>query len=1595
MLKRTIKTVVSIALVVSMLFSAATVSGFAAPEKLPNNAEAIVPRGSDAFEKSSYEFNAKWIWSETDNGARNRWMAFRKDISLDKVPEKVTAKIAADSKYWLYINGELAVFDGQLKRGAALLKKDIYPTGSTAQPNLSQMIQEVATYFDEVDITPYLKEGENTIVALVWYFGNEGHSHVGSGKGAFLFESKMNDNLIISDSSWKVSRHMGYQPSAQISGYAQEYQIVYDARNGFNDFYKPEFDVSSWANAKEIGNAGDKPWNELWPRTIPEWKLSDLYTFKTNDPLVSKSGTTYTLSLPTNIQFTPYIKVKAQAGKQIVISCPNSGNTSVTYTTMGGQNGEAIEQEYESPSWMNWWFIRFNIPNDVEIIDIGYRESGYKTDFLGYFNSDDNFFNTLWRKARDTVYVNIRDTFMDCPDRERTAWLGDAVNEMEIAYYSMSPTVFDAVRKDISVRINWQNAEGSIPTTAPATFRHNEYAELTAQSLAGVMSWFKYYLNSGDKTTLEIAYPSLQKYMDMFKLEEQNYTVPHMRGAGVNTVHQWWIDWGGNIDKDLCENIWSYIGVLTLVDFARELGDTANLARYEKLRDQMKAKFDLTFWNGKEYRSTTYTGPADDRGQALAVYAGLVSPDKYPIIKDILLKNKFASPYMVKYSIEALYLMGYPDAAEQRMKESYANDVPLSDPTFSEGWGGGGTKNHGWSGGGLITLSGYAAGVRPLEPAYTKFIVAPQMASIKSIDAGVPTINGVINVKARNAANKFDLTVNVPDGSVGLIGIPRLKTDTAVKCGDIIVWDNGVVKSSVPGLEYSHTDFSHIYFNAQPADWTFSAVPSEKVVAEKYFLNIPMIANGSVLINGNHVELPYTSQFNAGEVVTIKAIPNSDYIFESFFGSIGSRDKEITLTMDSDKSISASFVKEYKFEGFKLTVESTDNYAGILSVNGSRISTPYGNLVEKNEELTVKATAKSSDYTFLCWRDATGKIISYEPEITIIMDADKTVKAEFFSNLGPNLARGKKATASTSIETSMFGVNKVTDGIYTVRNSNEGWTTNELLTTQWIYIDLGEVTEFETVKIYPRYDGTNDGYGIPITMLIQVSNNATDWTTVFTARNPERPTVDPLVYKVGTQQARYIRLYSEDIRPIPTDGNKKRIQISEIEIYNSAVMESPKITTQPADIRYRVNADVKFSIASTGSAPLMYQWQVSSNNGETWLDIEGAYNNVLNLTTSFSNSGNKYRCVVSNTVGTITSKEVVLNVLGYNYALKQPAECSSNQIVGTRFMLANLNDGKTDLTLDVYEGWTSAPNNGKSSEWVSVDIGTPKVINKLVIYPRINGRDDGYGIPEDFNVQVSLDGNTWTTVYSKTGFERPLVKVMDIDFEPVLAKYVKFEGTKLRANPYDANQIRMQILEFEVYNYPPTGPVIESQPTDATVDVNTNATFAVSAIGGDNLSYQWEVSNDGESFDAIAGATSNSLTVPASFESNGFEYRCALTDEFGTIYTNIVKLNVLAVNPVYSLSVDKNALDSDDVVTAKAGITNYSGKDVSVRLVIALYDNDGKLENIAMKNKTFGIGQSELDISLTLPSDVNGKTLCAFLWDGNTFVPLTKVITIK
>lgn len=106
-------------------------------------------------------------------------------------------------------------------------------------------------------------------------------------------------------------------------------------------------------------------------------------------------------------------------------------------------------------------------------------------------------------------------------------------------------------------------------------------------------------------------------------------------------------------------------------------------------------------------------------------------------------------------------------------------------------------------------------------------------------------------------------------------------------------------------------------------------------------------------------------------------------------------------------------------------------------------------------------------------------------------------------------------------------------------------------------------------------------------------------------------------------------------------------------IYYTAPCTAPAVTGQPSSTTVCNNFNTTFSVVATGSAPLTYQWQVSTGSGFNNISNGGVYTNAttatLNITaaTAFMNTY-QYRCIVTNSCGTATSNAASLTVNATN-----------------------------------------------------------------------------------------------------------------------------------------------------------------------------------------------------------------------------------------------------------------------------------------------------------------------------------------------------------
>ncbi|WP_405063869.1 discoidin domain-containing protein [Kribbella sp. NBC_01505] len=111
-------------------------------------------------------------------------------------------------------------------------------------------------------------------------------------------------------------------------------------------------------------------------------------------------------------------------------------------------------------------------------------------------------------------------------------------------------------------------------------------------------------------------------------------------------------------------------------------------------------------------------------------------------------------------------------------------------------------------------------------------------------------------------------------------------------------------------------------------------------------------------------------------------------------------------------------------------------------------------------------------------------------------------------------------------------------------------------------------------------------------------------------------------------------------------------------------------------------------------------------------------------------------------------------------------------------------------------GWTSgAASSATDQQTLKVDLGSARSLGRVDLYPRADGANVGVGFPVDYDVQVSADGASWTTVAARTNQPRP-TGVQSVDFATQNVRYVQVTGKRLAQDPFGT--YRMQLAEVEV-----------------------------------------------------------------------------------------------------------------------------------------------------------------------------------------------------
>jgi subtilisin-like proprotein convertase family protein len=347
------------------------------------------------------------------------------------------------------------------------------------------------------------------------------------------------------------------------------------------------------------------------------------------------------------------------------------------------------------------------------------------------------------------------------------------------------------------------------------------------------------------------------------------------------------------------------------------------------------------------------------------------------------------------------------------------------------------------------------------------------------------------------------------------------------------------------------------------------------------------------------------------------------------------------------------------------------------------------------------------------------------------------------------------------------------------------------------------------------------------------------------------------------------------------------------------VAEPPALLTQPEDISLPRGRLARLAVEASGSTPLRYQWYFEAGS-----PVVDATNATLTIPNVSSADEGGYRVVVTNDVGSVTSRVALIDVKEVPLLLSQPAD--QVVVIGgdASFAVDALSSSpmryqwlfngifslpdQTNATLELPDVVVS--NEGDYSVEVSNDEGavvSSRARLRVIVAPSL--------VAEPADVEAAAGGIA-ELVAELAGSIPMDIQWFFSDSTPVP------NGTNalLQLGPLSlsdsgglyylvasnlAGTVTSRVASVSVF----APPTIVVQPQPIRVILGATASFSVSAEGHAPLSFQWF----GPDAQAIPGADGPELQLPAVSAASAGLYSVQVSNRVGVVTSARVSLEVV------------------------------------------------------------------------------------------------------
>ena len=743
----------------------------------------------------------RWAWPDRlVLLPRNQYVYFRRAVKLAGRPRRAMARVSADARYRLFVNGVSLHFG---------------PARSFPQ---NQCV-------DEIDLASHLIEGDNVIAVIAHQFGIGTFQSVWREASGFLFDCSIDcgDESVAVHTlkDWVCKTATAWKRDVARSAIQMGFQEHFDGNEEPAGWMMPGFaatEDAGWRAPQDCGPAGQHPWINLVPRQVPllaskqtqfakavgifrggntrgHKVATDIYKLvenekvkKTDDGIDAPSAMLVDDDLCTTIEppdlgtFTAvvletqgyctghFILDIAEAGGgeivDIVYNEAMAKNDWLQFNSVIGGGAQTASRYRCRPGAQRWETFHFNgmryvavifrnVERPLKVRFIGTRRVHANVESAGAFECSDKKLNAIWRMCRETQLACLLDTFVDCPWREQAMWWGDARVQAAVTVHAFGDS--SILEYGIRLLSQAQAADGSIHAHPPSDWPAHRLPDFMCTWVSTI--WDHYWL-TGRIDLIRECLPVVHRLFD--------FLTRHARPDGlIGAFDGWWVflDWAELHKTD-------YSAVLNLiylqaVEHAAQLcqiaGDPPAAQRYRARAEHLREAIVTCFWDDKQqlFRDGLDANVGkpvplvSQQANALAILLNLQPEHHAKFAKETLLKPAkqskpsvvTATPFFYAYVLEAMIRTGLRAEAIKLIDDKWGRWVDEGYVTCAETWKPIPLSQcHAWSASPLYLLMQEVLGVRATEAGFRKLRIAPLPMKLDFARGTVPTPMGVVKV---------------------------------------------------------------------------------------------------------------------------------------------------------------------------------------------------------------------------------------------------------------------------------------------------------------------------------------------------------------------------------------------------------------------------------------------------------------------------------------------------------------------------------------------------------------------------------------------------------------------------------------------------------------------------------------------------------------------------------------------------------------------------------------------------------------------------------------------------------------------------------